>query len=514
MIDDGIDVTVMAAAFDTLDGEVAVLDACGTILAVNAGWKRFAAASGGAEIGVGADYFAACASSSDPLAAAVLRELRAIAARCPSTDPVLITVRHESLGDIERDLATRLERSRRRMLTITDRMGDGLCTLDDRGRITYVNPVGECLLQASGARALGGSFVNRLVGTHPDGTVRTREEVLIGAEFDGVVPMTTTEDLLVRMDGSRLPIEYLLTPLPAESLGQPDGWMVVFRDISERKERERRLAVRTEHATWMQRIQEALDEHRFVLHAQPIVDLATMRTVQHELLLRLEDPEEGLIGPGRFLPTAEAYGLAPSIDRWVIGQALEIAACGQPVELNLSAKSLTDPSLPYFIEGELKRTRADPASVVFEITETALIENDAAVRNLAERLRGFGCKLALALRDRLQRIQLPQVPTGRCAQDRHAVRPRRGREPGQPACHPGRGQPRARVRAAHRGRGRGGSRYARTVEGVRGRRGAGLRPRPSDPPGGAVRPNGQSRPRRARLSRVLLSPARPGRRDG
>ena len=49
--------------------------------------------------------------------------------------------------------------------------------------------------------------------------------------------------------------------------------------------------------TWAERIREALEEDRFTLYAQPIVDLATARSRQHELLLRMVDERGEVIPP-------------------------------------------------------------------------------------------------------------------------------------------------------------------------------------------------------------------------
>jgi EAL domain-containing protein (putative c-di-GMP-specific phosphodiesterase class I) len=87
--------------------------------------------------------------------------------------------------------------------------------------------------------------------------------------------------------------------------------------------------------------------------------------------------------------------LVTSIDRWVIAQAIDLAAAGHPVELNLSARSFSDPTLPYFIQQLLDRTGADPKLLVFELTETALLHNDRAATCFAERIHAMGGRLAL-----------------------------------------------------------------------------------------------------------------------
>lgn len=277
--------------------------------------------------------------------------------------------------------------------SVTELMGEGLARLDRDGRIVSVNPHGHQLLAARDT-AVGGSFLNRLLPVRADGTVTELAEVLIGAEFDGWLPDEPTEARLLRGDGSTIPIEYVATRIPPDD-GRPAGWVVVFRDIIDRLARDRQLRAEAGHATWMGRIRDALDHDRFVLHAQPIIDLHTGEVVQHELLIRLDDPDDGLISPGAFMPTAEAYGLAPNIDRWVITQAIQHAAAGRPVEVNLSARSFADPTLPHIIRQLLDETGADPSLLVFELTETAMLDNEDEAARFADHMRTLGCRLAL-----------------------------------------------------------------------------------------------------------------------
>jgi diguanylate cyclase (GGDEF)-like protein len=147
--------------------------------------------------------------------------------------------------------------------------------------------------------------------------------------------------------------------------------------------------------TWVARIRQALDEDRFVLHAQPIVDLLTGGTVRHELLLRLHGDDGKVIAPIAFLPTAERCGLIGQIDQWVIRQAVKIAATGQPVSVNLSSASAADPVVINLIEHELTRHKTETRNIMFEITETAVMQNIDRGRRFAERMVALGCSFAL-----------------------------------------------------------------------------------------------------------------------
>ncbi|MDX6679602.1 MAG: hypothetical protein QOE31_3654, partial [Solirubrobacteraceae bacterium] len=151
--------------------------------------------------------------------------------------------------------------------------------------------------------------------------------------------------------------------------------------------------------SWLDRVRAALDDDRFVLHAQPIRDLRTGEVAQHELLLRMCGDDGELITPGKFLPLAERLGLAPEIDRWVAGRAIELLASDPggyvALEVNLFGPSLNDTALLHLIEAEIARANVDPRRLIFEITETAAVANIPLARRFAERLTQLGCRFAL-----------------------------------------------------------------------------------------------------------------------
>lgn len=107
------------------------------------------------------------------------------------------------------------------------------------------------------------------------------------------------------------------------------------------------------------------------------------------------DREGQIVAPGEFLPAAEKYGLIGDIDNWVVKQAFALAAAGRNVEVNLSAESVGRPAVLDAVERELNASGADPAKIVFEITETALMENMEAGTEFSQRLSELGCQFAL-----------------------------------------------------------------------------------------------------------------------
>jgi EAL domain-containing protein (putative c-di-GMP-specific phosphodiesterase class I)/CHASE1-domain containing sensor protein len=152
---------------------------------------------------------------------------------------------------------------------------------------------------------------------------------------------------------------------------------------------------------WVQRIREALDEGRLTLHAQPVVETASGRTTQHELLVRMIDIDGSLVSPAQFLPIAERFGLIREIDRWVVTETIAMLrrqrtlGCRPTVEINLSGHSLGDSGLATHIGRELREAQVAPGQLIFEVTETTAIGNIAAARDFAQQLARLGCRFAL-----------------------------------------------------------------------------------------------------------------------
>ena len=199
------------------------------------------------------------------------------------------------------------------------------------------------------------------------------------------------EEVIWRRGGDRT---YITQKFPLRD-GDGEIYAVcgISTDITERKAREQELRAEVD---WSIRVREAVRESKLVLHAQPILNLATNEVHQEELLVRMRGGRglEDLVMPGEFLPPAERFGLVQEIDRWVVGEAVKIAK-ERPVEVNLSGKSIGDAELIKHIETQIRSEGVDPANLIFEITETAAAENLEVARDFAWRLRALGCGFAL-----------------------------------------------------------------------------------------------------------------------
>ncbi len=71
------------------------------------------------------------------------------------------------------------------------------------------------------------------------------------------------------------------------------------------------------------------------------------------------------------------------------------AAAGNRVTINVSAESISEPGLFRYVEDQLVVHNVDPEVVMFELTETALVRNEAVAHVFIESIRRMGCGVAL-----------------------------------------------------------------------------------------------------------------------
>jgi diguanylate cyclase (GGDEF)-like protein/PAS domain S-box-containing protein len=213
----------------------------------------------------------------------------------------------------------------------------------------------------------------------------------------GQIALSASIGIAVFDNVDRSPDEMLvnadLAMYDAKELGR-DGWAEFAAEKYDVPRSKSRL-------TWIDRIEAALDNDSFVLHAQPIIDLATGEQVQLELLIRMVSEQGDLIPPGTFLNIAERYGLSTRIDTWVLNQALDLleATGGDPrpvvLAVNINGTSLGDDQLLDFLTRRIRAGRFAPERLVLEVAETAAVNNLGEARVFAERLREAGCRFSL-----------------------------------------------------------------------------------------------------------------------
>jgi diguanylate cyclase (GGDEF)-like protein len=152
-------------------------------------------------------------------------------------------------------------------------------------------------------------------------------------------------------------------------------------------------------------VRNALRAGEFVMHYQPIVDLATGRPMGLEALVRWDRPGSGLVAPGDFLPLIERSGFAVEFGFEVLTEVLAtwqrslrdvlVGAAGPAayVSVNVDAQQLADPGFEAFVRSALERAQMDPRQLVLELTEHTAVDVQHA--DMLSRLREVGVRIAV-----------------------------------------------------------------------------------------------------------------------
>jgi diguanylate cyclase (GGDEF)-like protein/PAS domain S-box-containing protein len=147
---------------------------------------------------------------------------------------------------------------------------------------------------------------------------------------------------------------------------------------------------------------QALERQEFILHYQPIVDLAAGQISGYEALLRWQHPERGLVPPAQFIALAEDSGLIVPIGRWILREAARQAAAwqqpdgsGPRMSVNVSVRQFQHPNLVEDVTDALHHSGLDPHRLTLEITESLLVQDTTATTTKLQQIKDIGVRLAL-----------------------------------------------------------------------------------------------------------------------
>ncbi|MDY0012703.1 MAG: EAL domain-containing protein [Rhodocyclaceae bacterium] len=148
-------------------------------------------------------------------------------------------------------------------------------------------------------------------------------------------------------------------------------------------------------------LRRALERQELMVHYQLEAETMTGRLFGAEALLRWQHPVRGAVSPVEFIPVAEETGLIVPIGEWVLETVCaqvrlwQMAGKDLSVSVNISGIQLQEPSFLNRVEDIIRRTGADPASLIFEITESVWMEQAAETLSTLHRLKGMGIRLAI-----------------------------------------------------------------------------------------------------------------------
>src|SRR5687768_1076505 len=258
--------------------------------------------------------------------------------------------------------------------TVMLSMGEGLFTLDNEGRVTFMNPAAQRLFGWTLTEMLGRKMHDVTHHSHPDGSPFPIDECAGLAVLREGKMLTEHEDVFIRKDGSFFDVVYSSSPLRGD--GKLTGVVVVFRDISDRKqaeeERARLLQAEREARADAERANQLKDEF--------------LATLSHEL----RNPLNVVIGYAEILRRSDnqkpdfVIKAAETIRRNALAQAQLVSDLLDLSRLQMGKLSLNKKpsSLSTIIKDAIETVRAEteakPVSLSIELDpEVMVVEGDA-----------------------------------------------------------------------------------------------------------------------------------------
>jgi diguanylate cyclase (GGDEF)-like protein/PAS domain S-box-containing protein len=148
-------------------------------------------------------------------------------------------------------------------------------------------------------------------------------------------------------------------------------------------------------------LRRALDKDELFLVYQPKLSLQSDAVIGVEALVRWRHPRRGLVSPDEFVPVAQQTSLIRPLTLHVLGEALRQSARWRAegldlsMAVNLSMRNLLDAELPRDVAQLLSATGVPAASLVLEITESALIADPLHARAVLDELAAMGVQLSI-----------------------------------------------------------------------------------------------------------------------
>jgi diguanylate cyclase (GGDEF)-like protein/PAS domain S-box-containing protein len=170
------------------------------------------------------------------------------------------------------------------------------------------------------------------------------------------------------------------------------GSFLVF--VSDAEDPVRKLSLTT-------RLRRAVEDQAWLLHYQPIVELASGEIRGVEALVRWHDPTGGIVPPGEFIPLAEELGLIEAIGDWVVSELARqqaewrVTGLELRVSFNVSPRELWSAHLPDRVLGRLRAQGADPELVIAEITESTAMADPERTQRILTEMHSWGLSLAI-----------------------------------------------------------------------------------------------------------------------
>jgi diguanylate cyclase (GGDEF)-like protein/PAS domain S-box-containing protein len=311
-------------------------------------------------------------------------------------------------------IAHALTRASRRIVSVATLFCDidGFKNVND----SYGHTVGDAVLQTV-ARRLGAAVrpedtVARMGGDEfvvlcEDMVDETQAFAMASRVLDSIQQPIDVEDRLVTVSAS-VGVAFASSGDPAELLRNADAAMYLAKERGRNRAElfnERLRQVAADRIRLIADLRHSVPRGELRVHYQPIFRLEGEQLLGVEALVRWEHPTRGLLPPDEFIPAAESASLIGEIGSEVLKTACRQAAAWAKagpgrtplhMAVNVSARQLAQGSdLVALVADALEDAQIDPAGLVLEVTESAIMDDAEATLTILTELKRLGVRLAI-----------------------------------------------------------------------------------------------------------------------
>lgn len=146
-------------------------------------------------------------------------------------------------------------------------------------------------------------------------------------------------------------------------------------------------------------LRSAIIEKSFTIHYQPQLCSKSRAITSFEALIRWNN-HGTFVSPAEFIPIAESKGLMSPITRLVVEQVFKDSKenplfTGKRIAINLSVDQLVEEAFTEYVKEKVLQYRIEPQNIVFEITETSLVNDVERINLTLKALKKIGFQLSL-----------------------------------------------------------------------------------------------------------------------
>jgi len=215
-----------------------------------------------------------------------------------------VTERTAQLESVNKELVFRNEEisyMKNEIGLVMNSVGEGIYGINLEGKSTFINPAASHMLGYEQEELLGQLIHVTIHHSHPDGTHYPEDECPLYAALKDGKSRTRGDEVFWRKDGTSFQVEYTCTAILADG-DRPTGAVIVFRDITERKQAVE--ALRTEH-------RQIMDIIEFLPDATLAIDKERRIIIWNKAIEKMTGvPAAETIGKGDYAYTIPFYGKA------------------------------------------------------------------------------------------------------------------------------------------------------------------------------------------------------------